>query len=291
MGDAVSCIRGRRKLPDSLHEFKKKVGRKKLPAYDKMLATKAYSHSHIPIQFRQTFDEWDKLCFPGDDFGVIISKDECHLRVATLNVGGFNNDKLLLIAWYFERLELDVLFLQDIQLSALEAMYKHRDLKDILGNIFVGSTATALTGQFTRIGGQMVLVNEKWARHVSKFKADSSGMSVIAELELVTNLGKLLLVGTYWPYDSGMLAGLMGGLESWMASCKPPRHGDPMSYIKTCIERAMFKHLLDENNSYILVGDLNSSYHLTLTNKPAAKPGLTSVGSLTQLLTRFTMIT
>ena len=107
----------------------------------------------------------------------------------------------------------------------------------------------------------MVLVNEKWAKHISRFKSDVSGMGAFAELELVTNIGKLLLVGTYWPFDSGMLAGLMGGLESWMASCKPPRRGDPMSYIKTHIERTMLKHLLDENNSYILMGDLNSSYH------------------------------
>ena len=69
----------------------------------------------------------------------------------------------------------------------------------------------------------MVLVSTRRAKHVSRFKADESGMGVVAELELMTKVVRLFLICTYWPYDSEMLAGLMGGLESWMASCTPPR--------------------------------------------------------------------
>ena len=247
--------------PDSLHLLKAKTGKKSLPKYDPVHGIKAFSQDHIPIQFRQTFSEWDKLCYPGDDFGLRLNDDPNHLKVATLNVGGLNGDKLLFVAWYFSRLAIDVLFLQDTQLTAVDAVYKHSDFKDILGYIYVSSTGSASTGQFTRVGGQTVLVSTRWAKHVSRFKADESGMGVVAELELMTGVGRLLLIGTYWPYDSEMLAGLMGGLESWMASCTPPRRGDPMSYIKMRIERVMFKHLTDLNNSFILVGDFNSCYH------------------------------
>ena len=114
------------------------------------------------------------------------------IRVATLNVGGINNDKLMFIAWYFQRLEIDVMFLQDTQMSALNSMYNHRDLKDILGhNIYVSSSGTHHNGLFSRIGGQAVIVGERWSKHVSRFKADDSGMGVVAELELMTAIGRL----------------------------------------------------------------------------------------------------
>ena len=249
--------------PDSLHAFRSKLKKRRThPKVDSTIANKIFNHSRVPIQFRNIFDEWDRLCFPGDDFSVTVSGSCSDIRVATLNVGGINNDKLLFIAWYFQRLEIDVMFLQDTQMSALNSMYNHRDLKDILGhNIYVSSSGTHHTGLFSRIGGQTVIVGERWSKHVSRFKADESGMGVVAELELMTAIGRLLILGTYWPYDSKMEAGLMGGLEAWMASCTPPRPGTPMQYIKSKIERAMLKHLTNPNNACILAGDLNSCYH------------------------------
>ena len=167
--------------PDSLHVCRKKIGRKRLLKGDPVLATKVFSHKHVPIQFQKNFEDWDRQCFPGDDFGVVLEKEVSNIKVATLNVGGINGDKLLFVAWYFRRLEIDVLFLQDTRASVVDSIYHHRDLKDLLGRVYVSSTGTALTGQFTKIGGQTVIVSEKWARHVPRFKADDSGMGVVAD--------------------------------------------------------------------------------------------------------------
>ena len=85
--------------PDSLHAFRSKLKKRRThPKVDPAIANKIFNHSRVPIQFRNIFDEWDRLCFPGDDFSVTVSGSVSDIRVATLNVGGINNGKLLFIA-------------------------------------------------------------------------------------------------------------------------------------------------------------------------------------------------
>ena len=77
---------------------------------------------------------------------------------------------------------------------------------------------------------------------------------------LKTKIGSLMVISTYWPYDSNPDGnGLAAGIGRWMAKCK--RNGTCMEYIQDRIHKLIMNQQSNSSNATIVCGDFNACYH------------------------------
>ena len=166
------------------------------------------------------------------------------------------------IAWYIRRHNIDVLFIQDTQLSVITAHWRKVELKQELGeDCYITSSAREDSNIYTEVGGQMVIVMPKWAPDIANVDTtDASSMGVIMAIYLKTKIGTLMVMSTYWPYDSNPDGnGLAAGIGRWMAKCN--RNGTCMEYIQDRIHKLIMSQQSNSSNATIVCGDFNACYH------------------------------
>ena len=100
-----------------------------------------------------------------DDEGAVLSTLEGDIKVCTLNIAGLKAEKVKYIAWYIRRHNIDVLFIQDTQLTVATAHWRKVELKQELGeDSYITSSAREESNIYTDVGGQMVIVMPRWPR-------------------------------------------------------------------------------------------------------------------------------
>ena len=83
----------------------------------------------------------------------------------------------------------------------MESSYRVKEFKLRLGKeIYVGSTLHSESKTTCGVGGQLVIVTQKWKQHLFNKTCDESGLGLTLEVYFRTGSGKLLIQGTYWPY-------------------------------------------------------------------------------------------
>ena len=88
-----------------------------------------------------------------DGEGAELSTIGEDIKVCSLNIK----------AWYVRRHSIDVLFLQDTQLTVQTTHWCKAELKQELGgNCYITSSAREESQLYTSIGGQIVIVMPKW---------------------------------------------------------------------------------------------------------------------------------
>ena len=139
-----------------------------------------------------------------DDEGAELSVLGEDIKVCSLNINELKADKVKFIAWYVRRHIIDVLFLQDTQLTVQTAHWRKAELKQELGeDCYITSSAREESHLYTSIGGQMVIIMPKWAPDIANVDTtDASSMGVVMAVYLKTKIGTLMIISTYWPYDS-----------------------------------------------------------------------------------------
>ena len=197
-----------------------------------------------------------------DDEGAELSSLGEDIKVCSLNINGLKADKVKYIAWYVRRHSIDVLFLQDTQLTVQTAHWRKAELKQELGeNCYITSSAREESQLYTNIGGQMVIVMPQWAPDIANVDTtDASSMGVVMAVYLKTKIGTLMILSTYWPYDSDPEGnGLAAGLTRWMVKCN--RSGSAKDYIQDRIHKLILNQQSNSSNSTIVCGDFNACYH------------------------------
>ena len=144
----------------------------------------------------------------------------------------------------------------------MESSYRVKEFKQRLGaEVYVGSTLHAEAEANCCVGGQIVIVTESWKQHLVNKTCDESGLGLTLEVYFKTGEGRLLVQGTYWPYNKTKEPGpnsLHTALKDWMK--KSGRGGRPLKWIQKKIGSRMTNHLLVPGNSYILAGDFNEPF-------------------------------
>ena len=197
-----------------------------------------------------------------DNEGSKLSELDSDIRVCTLNINKLTEDKVQFIAWFITKNEIDVLFIQDTQLSMATAQWRKQELKRELGeDVFISCSAMEDSQAFTNVGGQMVIVSSRWASDICDVdRTDSSNTGLVMAVWLKTRIGTLMIISNYWPYDSDMSGnGLAAGVTRWMAATG--RKGSPREFVQSKIHSLIINQQSNSNNSTILCGDFNSSYH------------------------------
>jgi endonuclease/exonuclease/phosphatase family metal-dependent hydrolase len=196
-------------------------------------------------------------------------------------------DKVKYIAWYVRRHNIDVLFLQDTQLTTQTAHWRKAELKQELGeDCYITSSAREESQLYTSIGGQMVIVMPRWAPDIANVDTtDASSMGVVMAVYLKTKIGTLMIISTYWPYDSDPAGnGLAAGLTRWMEKCN--RSGSAMDYIQDRIHRLILNQQANSSNATIVCGDFNACYHKHAGCKVSKQKAAERIESLADEVTK-----
>ena len=87
---------------------------------DPVVAAKPFETKPAPKE-RSFEADMNSRITEADDEGAVLSELEGDIKICTLNIAGLKADKVKYIAWYIRRHNIDVLFIQDTQLTVATA--------------------------------------------------------------------------------------------------------------------------------------------------------------------------
>ena len=112
--------------------------------------------------------------------------------------GGLPN-KLTAICWLFEAMNTDVLVLTDTRLIESETELITRQAQKLLPLGTQYRHAPISTGRGTRIGGQLIIVSQRWSGSIMNFWKDESPFGLVTSLTLRCAHQDIQIIGSYWP--------------------------------------------------------------------------------------------
>ena len=97
------------------------------------------------------------------------SPSRVDIKVNTWNINGGLPNKLTAICWLFEAINTDVLVLTDTRLIESETELITRQAQKLLPLGTQYRHAPISTGRGTRIGGQLIIVTQRWSGSIMNF--------------------------------------------------------------------------------------------------------------------------
>jgi exonuclease III len=196
-----------------------------------------------------TWRKADELLFQTEQAG--------NVKIATWNSNHLTDKKAEHIAWYICATQIDIMFIQDTRLTP--AMYKSISykFKNLLGSeTFVASTIRPHSN--CTAGGQLVIINSALKNKIDGLWCDKTGLGLAMAVTIDTSGSKLQVLSTYWPAkpcdeDSG---GLHNATVQSLNNTKDPRR--PLEFVQDTIARRIINHQENQNNNFVVVGDLNA---------------------------------
>ena len=173
--------------------------------------------------------------------------------------------KIEYILWYYECLQLDVLFLSDTRLSKLQVdLFKQRAHSRLGADTKIFSSLSKKSlDKKCNVGGQIVIVRPNWAQHVVKAQGDHTGLGLVMEVDIRLKDSKLKILGSYWPCRSNSENGLWSAVAKHLTNAGLDSTGDAVSdYVKQLTGNKILKHMEDGKNSCIAGGDFNAGWKL-----------------------------
>ena len=151
---------------------------------------------------------------------IIVGKEAAYdIKVGFLNMNSLAADcKIEYILWYYECLQLDVLFLSDIRLSKLQVdLFKQRAHSRLGADTKIFSSLSKKSlDKKCNVGGQIVIVRPTWAQHVVKAQGDHTGLGLVMEIDIKLKDSKLKILGNYCPSRSNAENGLWSAVRDLM---------------------------------------------------------------------------
>ena len=189
------------------------------------------------------------------------------IKVGFLNMNSLAAEcKIEYILWYYECLQLDVLFLSDTRLSKLQVdLFKQRAHSRLGADTKIFSSLSKKSLDVTcNYGGQIVIVRPTWAQYVVKAQGDHTGLGLVMEVDMKLKDSKLKIIGNYWPSRSSTVNGLWSAVGKHMSGAGMDVTGEAVSdYVKQLTGNKILKHMEDGNNSCIIGGDFNAGWKCT----------------------------
>ena len=215
-----------------------------------------------------------------------------------------NKAKLSSICWQFQRRGSDVMYLTDTRLTqgqgqrALDfmrtllphgtflrqsAVGKYIDPKGTTGKKHWRKGTPAPTGggrepsplnATSRIGGMILIVSNKWSKHIKDWWKDPSGSGVVSSVTIKAMSQDITIFGTYWPFMrvGAQTSEASGSLWNQLLDQYLQPNGlqeNPREYVEGQISQQMVRRLGKERNTCALIGDFNG--RLT-QQEPGAEP-------------------
>ena len=235
------------------------------------------------------------------------------LWLTTLNCGSLseansatqiNKTKLSTICWQFQRCGSDVMYLTDTRLTHAQGRRAIDFMRSLLpAGTFIRQSAVEphakptkaphkrhwtkrteapspiqLTSQHPsqhgRIGGMLLIVSNKWSKHIRDWWKDPSGLGVVSSVTIQAMSQDITIFGTYWPFlREGMHSSESAGslwnqlLEQYL---RPIGSSDnPREYVEGQVSQQMVRRLGKEHNTCAIIGDFNGRLS---TKDPGAGP-------------------
>jgi hypothetical protein len=123
------------------------------------------------------------------------------MRCSTINTNSLTEDKLQDIITLVHIHQIDIMFITDTRCNAPESKWLQRRAQALLGPSATVLIAPTLSTSQIKVGGQMVLIREKWGLPTPKFWKDPSDLGLITSISLNAGSVHLLLIGTYPAYN------------------------------------------------------------------------------------------
>jgi hypothetical protein len=121
------------------------------------------------------------------------------LRCSTINANTLTEDKLNDIIALITTHAIDIMFITDTRCNLAESRYLQRTAKRAMGPSSTVLIAPTLSPATVRVGGQLVLVTNRFGLPTPKFWKDPSDLGLVTTIELNAGSVNILFVGTYWP--------------------------------------------------------------------------------------------
>ena len=198
--------------------------------------------------------------------------NEKDLRVLYLNVTTINDAKLKQFIVLMEDAQADIAFLTDTKCNRTVSYSLINTIRTHCPGWRFYAAPSGRDGALT--GGQLVIVNDRWAPLVKGFWQDKSELGLITQLQLLVAGKTITLMGTYWPppAEEEQTLSLWSRTLDYIKRSK--RYNQtPLQYIQETIRFRITHSLQTKHTAVILGGDLNAGLYLEdwRTSEPSHK--------------------
>eukprot|EP01042_Synura_sphagnicola_P001035 gene1035-biopygen1112 len=210
--------------------------------------------------------------------------DADDFRVIFYNVNRLDGFKHAELLAFMSSVSVDCLVLIEARIPKHQARFCLRETRAELGPgaVCLVSSPTATSGstdgsKAIKVGGNIIILNDRWGPALINFKSDPSGFCVADEILLASAQGRLQIIATYWPFPSSEASpegmegrvrrGLSHRLSTYLITSKSS--ATPLSYI----QQWMHRHMTTPGGTEI-DHVLHNSLTMTLTQYDTGAAGL-----------------
>jgi len=125
-----------------------------------------------------------------------------------------------------------------------------------------GGRPGATTPLCSKIGGMLLIVSNKWSKHIKEWWKDPSGYGVVSSVTIQGMSQVITIFGTYWPFqregsDQSEGRGSLWSLlqDNYLNPQDIP--GTPRDYVEHQINQQLTRRMGKPHHSSLLIGDLN----------------------------------
>ena len=123
-------------------------------------------------------------------------------QAGTLNIGGSLRERITDIVYSFAATQLKYLCLQDTRQTKREGLAIARTIRELLPPetlVLQASINKTRPSDPPPIGGQMVIISNRWSHHANNWYADPTQRGLLTGITLSNKHIQLRFLGSYWP--------------------------------------------------------------------------------------------
>ena len=182
------------------------------------------------------------------------------LRVIYHNVTTLNLEKLKQIIVLLEDAHTDIAFLSDTKCNRSVSYTIVNEIKKHCPGWKFHTAPSGTEGALT--GGQMIIINDRWAPLVKGFWSDKSGLGLISSLQLSISGQTVHLMSTYWPPPTTDDSQSLWARTSQYIKSSQRKDSSPLTYLQNTIQFKILQALQTQHTAVILGGDLNAALYI-----------------------------
>lgn len=182
------------------------------------------------------------------------------LGIATININGLScTDDLKAALWLQRRRGCSIIAIQDSQLDPKHHNFVGNEWRKIAGN--KAHIAFSSVDSCSRVGGQLILLDERLAVRRRSSWTDKSKLGIILEQTLALDTGKARIISVYWPCSTSANQGLEARLKNFL------QQQENKPSIETYMWTQISARIKKPAEIIILVGDFNQRWSRSFRDK------------------------
>jgi len=203
-------------------------------------------------------------------------------RMVYLNVNGLDGFKLAELLMFMALEAVDCMVLIDVRVAKERVSFLRREARAHLGpraeclvSVPAEDSGKGAPPTFIKVGGNAIILNNRWGPQLAHYKSDPSHLSVVDEAILTIPGGRLQILATYWPFppahssaptdstdpSSSLRRGLYHRLSHYLTA--QGSKATPLDYTRDTIQHWAQRHMSRPGNHSVCGGDFNSLWQLT----------------------------